>query len=169
MRHFSEEGLAGLRRFLASVSGAYEGENLRTLVSFRILVTALEVQTRYSNSTLKLCRYPGSILYYRITQPKRHSIVGTKHATDENQHENNAVIFAEAIAETALETGCILAFVSATSYISDTYATKQFAEVAKLAVWVATVFLSGAATAGPRRWLETSQLFNIDNPISEEW
>lgn len=92
-------------------------------------------------------------------QPYRYHITQSKHA----------VIFAEALAETALETTCILAFVSATSYISDLIATKELAEVTKLTVWVATVFLSGAATAGPRRWLETSQLFNIDNPISEEW
>lgn len=75
----------------------------------------------------------------------------------------------EALAETALESGMIVGFVGAAEYLTGRFAADKFVEVARLATWTASVFLSGAATAGPKRWLDSSQLFNIDTPISEDW
>lgn len=75
----------------------------------------------------------------------------------------------EAAAETALESGLIVGFVSAAEYLANRYASEKYSEVARLVLWTAAVFLSGAATAGPRRWLESSQLLQIETPISEDW
>lgn len=75
----------------------------------------------------------------------------------------------EALAETALESSLIVGFVAVAEYLTGRFVTAKFKEVARLVVWTAAVFLSGAATAGPRRWLDKSQLFNIDTPIAEDW
>ncbi|CAM9694209.1 unnamed protein product, partial [Sphacelaria rigidula] len=79
------------------------------------------------------------------------------------------VVFVEAIAETALESAMIVGFVGLAAHLADMFVVPKYAEVARLLIWTAAVFFSGAATAGPRRFLETSQLFNIENPISEDW
>lgn len=78
-------------------------------------------------------------------------------------------IFAEAVAETALESVMIVGFVGIMARLTKEFVAPKYIEVARLAMWTAVVFLSGAATAGPKRYLETSQLFNIENPISEDW
>lgn len=79
----------------------------------------------------------------------------------------------EALVETALESGLIVGFIGAAEYLAVRYlgggAAEKFSEVARLAVWTAAVFASGAATAGPKRWLDKSQLFNIDVPIGKDW
>lgn len=83
-----------------------------------------------------------------------------------------SVVLVEALVETALESGLILGFVGAAEYLAARYlagATEKFSEVARLAMWTAAVFASGAATAGPKRWLDKSQLFNIDVPIGKDW
>ena len=79
----------------------------------------------------------------------------------------------EALVETALESGLIVGFVGAVEYLLVRYLpgtkVEKFSEVARLALWTAAVFGSGSATAGPKRWLEKSQLFNIDVPIGKDW
>lgn len=81
-----------------------------------------------------------------------------------------SVVFAEALVETALESGLIIGFVGAAEYLSVRYLSEtKFSDVARLALWAAAVFASGVATAGPRRWLEKSQLFNVDVPIGKDW
>ncbi|CAM9491978.1 unnamed protein product, partial [Hapterophycus canaliculatus] len=80
------------------------------------------------------------------------------------------MVLVEALVETAVESGLILGFVGGAEHLSNRYLTgTKFAEVARLALWTAAVFLSGAATAGPLRWLEKSQLFSIDVTIGEDW
>lgn len=73
------------------------------------------------------------------------------------------------MAETALESVMIVGFVGIMARLTKEFVAPKYIEVARLAMWTAVVFLSGAATAGPKRYLETSQLFNIENPISEDW
>lgn len=80
------------------------------------------------------------------------------------------MVLVEALVETALESGFILGFVAGAEYLSTRYLTgTKFGEVARLALWTAAVFVSGAATAGPLKWLEKSQLFNVDVPIDDDW
>lgn len=82
-------------------------------------------------------------------------------------------MLAEALVETALESALIVGLVGAVEYLAVRYLAgtkaEKFSEVARLALWTAAVFASGAATAGPKRWLEKSQLFNIDVPIGKDW
>ena len=84
-----------------------------------------------------------------------------------------SVVLVEALVETALESGLIVGFVGAVEYLLVRYLpgtkVEKFSEVARLALWTAAVFGSGSATAGPKRWLEKSQLFNIDVPIGKDW
>lgn len=76
----------------------------------------------------------------------------------------------EALVETAIESGLIVGFVGAAESLSVRYLDQsKFSEVARLALWAAAVFASGAATAGPKRWLDKSPLFNIDVPIEKDW
>lgn len=91
-----------------------------------------------------------------------------KNAPEQHEKYKTAVLV-EALAETALESSLIVGFVAAAEYLTGRFVTAKFTEVARLVVWTAAVFLSGAATAGPRRWLDNSQLFNIDTPIAEDW
>lgn len=85
-----------------------------------------------------------------------------------------AVVLVEALVETFLESGLIVGFIGATEFLATRYLgggakAEKFGEVARLALWTAAVFASGAATAGPKRWLDKSQLFNIDVPIGKDW
>ncbi|CAB1107207.1 unnamed protein product [Ectocarpus sp. CCAP 1310/34] len=83
---------------------------------------------------------------------------------------SDTVVLVEALVETALESGLIVGFVGAAEYLAARYLSDtKFSEVARLALWTAAVFVSGAATAGPKKWLEKSQLFNIDVPIGKDW
>lgn len=82
---------------------------------------------------------------------------------------SDTAVLVEAAAETALESGLIVGFVGAAEYLTNRFASEKYSEVARLVMWTAAVFLSGAATAGPRRWLESSQLLQIETTISEDW
>lgn len=75
----------------------------------------------------------------------------------------------EALAETTVQTVFIVGWVGAAEHLIGQFVSVDYKEVSRLGIWIVTVFLSGAATEGPRRWLSSTQLLNIEKPLSEDW
>lgn len=86
-------------------------------------------------------------------------------------------VLADSLVKAALHSGVIVAFIGAVEFLSVRCAlagaSLAFSEAARWTLWVGTVFASGVIAAGPKKWLEQSQLISAlkvdDVIVGKDW
>ena len=85
-------------------------------------------------------------------------------------------MLADSLLKAALHSSVIVALIGAAQFLSVRFSpvgtTQAMSEAGRWALWAGTVFASGAIAAGPKKWLESSDLIkvlNVDVAASKEW